>query len=446
MPGPKRVLVVDDERVVCDSCQRVLRQEGYQVSTTTDGREGVERASREEFDAVIVDLRMPGFGGMDVLRVIKRNSPETPVIIITGYSSVGTAVEVMQLGAADYLPKPFTPKELAQTVGRSLRRAETPLQPDRERTLPPSFPPQETLPQGVEKPPEKAPAAGQILLAGSDAETMEALQRCLSSEPWEVRSTRKHEEIVARIREGHVDVLVLGMNVGGKKAYELIPEMKKLDSRIPIIVTSSDPSVELARRIRESGIFFYLMEPFEAEEARAAVRDALRKAAALRAKTEPPIRRGRRVRGVRTVARNGSKIGFLAIGEWLQETHGLHRQIVDELKQRGMPAHTELSDRGLTPEELARRLERDDRVIMTAVFEENATSREIVTYSATDFEKFATGEQRAKMKELAYPEVLHWLRARGIAPEVKIVCLSGEYLTGERIATVVRTIINLALW
>ncbi len=284
MSHARKVLVIDDEKVVCNSCRRVLKQEGFDVSTATAGREGVEKLSQENFDAVIVDLRMPGIGGMDVLRIIKRNNPEAQVIIITGYSSVSTAVEAMQLGAADYLPKPFTPKELTQKLERMLRAVKTPseLQLQKARVSHEKMQSPETkeVAEGVL-------AGARILLAGSDTEEMAALRECLSPAPWELRTVEKHEEVIEMIRAGRADVLITGIDVLGMKAYDLIPEVKKLGSNIPIIVACADPSLDLARKIREFGIFFYLMEPFDPEEVRAAVRDAVRKASMLGRQVRP---------------------------------------------------------------------------------------------------------------------------------------------------------------
>ena len=96
-----------------------LEQEGYEVCVVLNGHEGIERASRETFDAALVDLRMPGVAGMDVVRAVNNTKPETR-IIITGYSSIPSAVEAMQLGASDYLPKPVTPNELSDRVRRVL--------------------------------------------------------------------------------------------------------------------------------------------------------------------------------------------------------------------------------------------------------------------------------------------------------------------------------------
>ncbi|MDP2898873.1 MAG: response regulator [bacterium] len=429
MSCARRVLVIDDETVVRNSCRRVLEEEGFHVSVAADGREGIEKLSKENFDAVIVDLRMPGVGGMDVLRIVKRNKPDARVLIITAYSSVASAVEAMQLGAADYLPKPFTPKELAEKVNRVLQRAEPPAEP---RTKKARFSHKRRPVPEVEEVTEGVLAEARILLAGSHADEMEALRQCLSSEPWQVRTVERHGEIIEMIRAGQADVLITGVDVLGMKAYDLIPEVKKLGSDIPIIVACADPSLDLARKIREFGIFFYLMEPFDPEEVRGAVRDAVKRVAMLRREIEAPHRKSTLVRSVRTVAKNGTKVDFVAIGELVDENSSLYREIVGELKRRVLPMRMELAHKALTAKELPWYLEQDDRVIIVAAFEANAGFGEVVTYSAEGFERLATKEQQRKLRELAYPEVLYWLKAQGIAPEVKIVSLPAAGLTAEQ--------------
>ena len=290
----KRVLVIDDEKVVCNSCGRVLEQEGYEVSLTTDGHVGIERASREKFEVVIVDLRMPGIGGKDVLRMIKQNNPETRVIVITAYSSIATAVEMMQLGAVDYLPKPFTPKELTDRIRRLFPAVSEPAEVHVEEA--PVA--QEGKPASEKTEIAEEPSAeARILLAVSEPKERAALCEFLSSEPWDVIAAETHDEVLESVRGGRADVLVVGVDALGAKAYELICEVKKVTDNLPIIVASGDPSVDLARKIRELGIFFYLMEPFDAEEVKTAVRDAVWKAVMSRAPSAPsatrpgPVRR-----------------------------------------------------------------------------------------------------------------------------------------------------------
>ncbi|MBI2569810.1 MAG: sigma-54-dependent Fis family transcriptional regulator [Candidatus Schekmanbacteria bacterium] len=120
MESAARVLVIDDEEVVRKSCERVLGEAGYQVSTASGGLEGMEHIEREGCDIACVDLKMPGIDGMEVLRRVRETHPEVGVIIITGYSTVETAVEAMKLGAIDYLCKPFAPDDLTAVIGRAV--------------------------------------------------------------------------------------------------------------------------------------------------------------------------------------------------------------------------------------------------------------------------------------------------------------------------------------
>jgi DNA-binding NtrC family response regulator len=119
MPTAK-ILVIDDEEIIRLSCQRILTEEGYEVHTRLSGPEGLKLLAEEPFDLAIVDLKMPGMDGIEVLQSIKRDYPQTPVIMITGYATVESAVEAMKSGAFDYLPKPFTPDEVAVVVKKAL--------------------------------------------------------------------------------------------------------------------------------------------------------------------------------------------------------------------------------------------------------------------------------------------------------------------------------------
>ncbi len=119
-----RVLVIDDERIVVDSVRRILSAEGFDTEGALSAPEGLSRALSEEWDLVMTDIRMPEIGGMRILRDIKRERPRLPVLIITGYATVQSAVGAMKLGAADYVEKPFTPELLAGAVKEALRKAQ----------------------------------------------------------------------------------------------------------------------------------------------------------------------------------------------------------------------------------------------------------------------------------------------------------------------------------
>jgi DNA-binding NtrC family response regulator len=117
-----KILVVDDEMIVCESCQRILEEEGYEVEIALSGKEAFEKMKAHPFDIVITDLKMPGIGGMEILRTFRKEYPDSIIIMITGFSTVETAVEAMKLGAFDYIPKPFTPDEVSIVVKKAIEK------------------------------------------------------------------------------------------------------------------------------------------------------------------------------------------------------------------------------------------------------------------------------------------------------------------------------------
>lgn len=116
----KKALVIDDEQIILDSVGTLLRDEGFDVDVTLSARKGLDWAIERRYDIILSDIRMPDIGGMRVLRDVKRIHPSLPVIIITGYATVRSAIQAMKLGAAEYIEKPFEPEELIESVSRAL--------------------------------------------------------------------------------------------------------------------------------------------------------------------------------------------------------------------------------------------------------------------------------------------------------------------------------------
>jgi DNA-binding NtrC family response regulator len=111
-----RVLVVDDEEIVRESLLGWLEKDGYTVETAPDGPTALDRIRTAPWSIVLLDLKMPGMDGMQVLEEAKQIRPETVVVIMTAYAAVDTAVTAMKIGAYDYLVKPFDPEELSLLV------------------------------------------------------------------------------------------------------------------------------------------------------------------------------------------------------------------------------------------------------------------------------------------------------------------------------------------
>ncbi len=114
------ILVIDDEIQICRNCVKILAKLNYDVEYTLNGIDALSMMKSKHFDIVITDLNMEVLGGMEVISRINAGFPETIVIVITGYASVSSAVEVMKTGAFDYLPKPFTPYELRAVVQQAV--------------------------------------------------------------------------------------------------------------------------------------------------------------------------------------------------------------------------------------------------------------------------------------------------------------------------------------
>ncbi len=117
-----KVLVVDDEAGVRRTLSMILEDEGYQVSAAADGKEGLERALKEDFDIVLCDIRMPRVNGLEFLDQYRKSKGRALVIAITAYGSNDLAVEAMKKGAYDYLPKPFTADEVVLTLRKAEER------------------------------------------------------------------------------------------------------------------------------------------------------------------------------------------------------------------------------------------------------------------------------------------------------------------------------------
>ena len=117
-----KILIIDDEEVVLDSCAAILEDSDYQLGTASDGTRGLKLVQEFQPDLVFVDLKMPGIPGLEVIDKIHDLDPTIVSVVITGYATVSSAVDAMKLGAYDFLPKPFTPDEFRLITRRGLEK------------------------------------------------------------------------------------------------------------------------------------------------------------------------------------------------------------------------------------------------------------------------------------------------------------------------------------
>jgi len=116
----KKIIVIEDDEVMLNSCEKILVRAGFEVHPFKDGIQGLKGVEEVKPDLIVVDLKMPGMSGMEVIRRVHEFNPDIILIVITGYATVASAVEAIKAGAYDYLPKPFLPDELRVIVNRGL--------------------------------------------------------------------------------------------------------------------------------------------------------------------------------------------------------------------------------------------------------------------------------------------------------------------------------------
>ena len=139
-PDPLTVLVVDDEKGIRDGSERIISRMDCRVLTAKDGEEGLDRIAKNDVAIVLLDLKMPGIDGMEVLKKIQEMERDILVIVITGFATIETAIEAMKRGAYDFIPKPFEPDQLRIVVNRArekiqLKQEAQKLERQRRQTL-----------------------------------------------------------------------------------------------------------------------------------------------------------------------------------------------------------------------------------------------------------------------------------------------------------------------
>lgn len=132
MNNKANVLIVDDEEVVRLSHLRSLQGTDCNARAAEDGRQALQVMEQDQFDVVLLDLRMPDLDGMDVLKTIKQRWPNSEVVIITGYPCLESAKEALRLGAFDYLTKPLGPAEIIKAAHGAMNQKRWALHSDRD--------------------------------------------------------------------------------------------------------------------------------------------------------------------------------------------------------------------------------------------------------------------------------------------------------------------------
>ena len=119
-----RILVVDDEEVIREACQRILRRAGHTVDLASNGEQALKLIRQTHYDLALIDIKMPVLDGLGLMEIMRREYKNISIVVMTGHGTSETAVQALKAGATDFLTKPFSPNDLRQAVKGAIRLIE----------------------------------------------------------------------------------------------------------------------------------------------------------------------------------------------------------------------------------------------------------------------------------------------------------------------------------
>jgi len=261
---------MEDESSVAQGLQMVLTEEGYGVDLAMTGQSALDTWSQKGFDLLVADLRLPDMDGMDVIKRVKAKKPETPVIVITGYASVPSAVEAMKSGVVDYLPKPFTEEEFMARVDKALKaRREAPTTEAAETG--------EDAGMGEEEAPEDEDTGQpQVLLMEDESSVAEGLKIILSEEGYGVDLAMTGQSALDTLSQKDFDLLVADIRLPDMSGMDVIKQVREKQPDTKVIAITGYSSLNSAVDAMRAGVSDYLAKPFTEEEFMATVERAMK--------------------------------------------------------------------------------------------------------------------------------------------------------------------------
>jgi len=230
----KTILIVEDETSVRESLRDWLTDEGYRVVVAGEGDEALKLIEEQDFDTVLLDLRLPGKDGLQVLGEARLKKPTIRGIIITAYPTVGSAVDAMKLGAIDFLPKPIDLERLNRLM--------------------------EAAPESADK------KRKTVLIVDDEASVRESLKDWLCDAGYQAETTDSGEKALELIKQKEYGLLIVDLKLPGKNGIEVLKEARRVAPDLGGIIITAYPSVESAVEAMRVGALEYLAKPLALSE------------------------------------------------------------------------------------------------------------------------------------------------------------------------------------
>jgi CheY-like chemotaxis protein len=242
IPTGHEVLVVDDEAVVLTVLREALRRGGYRVTTAASAEEAIDLMQKRRFDLVLTDKNLPGASGMEVLRVARSLTPAPAIVLITGYSSLDSAVEALDIGALDYIEKPIHDvQDLRNRIRRALTRRDELLA--RPRVAP-------------------ADRTGRVLLVEAEGNRRQLIAEYLGRS-YQIIAARDGDEALEKLREEHFDLVLADRHLPGVSGLRVIEHAQRLLPHCASVLYTGYPSFESVKEAFATGVDAYLVRPSE---------------------------------------------------------------------------------------------------------------------------------------------------------------------------------------
>ncbi len=244
----KNVIIIDDDKDMLKVISANLEKEGYHTVTARTGKEGIEKSQEDFFDIAIVDIKMPDISGVEVSKSIKENSPDTKIVMITGYATVETAVSTLKDGAYDYITKPFKMDELKEIIGKAMEK------------------------------PIVSVAQTNVLIVDDDEDMLEVISVGLEREEYRVVTALTGEEALERLKEDSFDIAVLDINLPDTNGVKILEFIRESSPETKVVMITGYASVETAVSTLKAGAYDYIKKPFKIDHLKAIIEKAIEEA------------------------------------------------------------------------------------------------------------------------------------------------------------------------
>jgi len=228
--GENNILVVDDLRSIRLTLGGILEDEGHNVITAENGYQAIEAVRKSHFDAIFMDIKMPGINGVQTFREIKRIDPEAAVIMMTAYSVEDLVKEALKEGAYAIVYKPFNMDSIISIIEELLQ----------EKTL--------------------------ILVVDDEFGDRESLKAILEDKGYRVATAKDGAEAIEMVKRRHYDIIFLDVKLPDMNGVETFEQVKKIDSNVTVIMMTGYTEEELVSRAVSEGVYTCIYKPFDMEK------------------------------------------------------------------------------------------------------------------------------------------------------------------------------------